>query len=93
MYNFESSRFVAPNSSSLAYIFGLSLCSLILDNNVRRLKDLNRERMGAVLSDCLEETREKGGADDLILGGFGIRQFDGLCAVVFAVQPGKVLVV
>ena len=93
MDDFESSSLVTPNCSCVSDIPCLTLRFGVLEDDIRRLEDLDGEWVGAILSDGFEETGEEGSTDDLECECFGVTDANDLCAVVFAVQPVKVFFV
>ena len=89
----EARRAAAPGGREVALVAGLALLGLVLEDDVGRLEDLDGQAVRLVLTDRLEETGEKRGPDNLVLLRLGVGQSDGGLAVVFTVQPGKVLIV
>ena len=92
MNDLEPSRPVAPDRGSMAHVSRLTFTSCVLEHDIGRFENLDRERVRAVLADGFEETWEQGGSDDLIFGRLGIGEPDGGLPVVFAVQPCEVFV-
>jgi hypothetical protein len=91
MYNLEPGSLVAPDSCGVSDVSSLPFPFGIFDDNVTRLKDLDRECVRAVLSNGLEEPRNERGAHDLELERLRISDFDDCLAVVNVVEPFKVL--
>lgn len=91
--HFETARLSVPRGGEVTLVPGLTLKSLILEDDVSDLEDLEGHGVGRVLTDSLEDAGEEGSADDLVLGGFGVREADSCVSVVLAVEPGEVLVV
>jgi hypothetical protein len=59
MDNFESSRFITPNGTSVPNVSRLPFFSLVLHHNVTNFEDGNGKRMRSVLANGLEKTREE----------------------------------
>ena len=91
MHNLEPSGLVAPHSCCTADIPRLSLKCSIFEDNIGRLKDLDRQRVRAVLADGLEEALEQRGAHYLKLERLGIGDAHGEVAGVFPVEELEVL--
>lgn len=74
-------------------VSGLSLECRVFENDIGRLEDTYRERMGPILPNGLEEAGEKRRAHDLELQCLGVSDFDRRCSVIFTVEPCKILLV
>lgn len=91
MHNLEPCRLVTPYRRRMSHVPRLSLSRHVFENNIIDVKDLDRQRMRTVFTDGFEKAWEEGGSDDLEFQCFGVPDFDDLAAVVFTVQPIKVL--
>lgn len=90
--NLEATALAVEGSSKVTLVATLALQGHVLESNVADLEDLHRHAVGLVLTDRLQQTGEKTGANHLELGGLGVGKLDSGVAIVLAVQPGKVLV-
>lgn len=93
MNDLEPRALIAPHRREPPRIARLALRARVLEHDVGRLEDPDRQRVRAVLPDRLEEAGEERGADYLVLERLGVGESDGRGAVVFSVEPGEVLVV
>lgn len=93
MDNLEAGRLVAPDGGDLSVVPRPSLFAHVLHGNVRYLKDRDRQRQLLVLSDRLEQSREKRSSHHLVLDRLGVGQGDGKVPGVGSVEERKVLVV
>ena len=89
--DFEPARFGQVGRGEVALVAAFALQGDILVGHVAHFEHLDRDGVVLVLAEGLEEAREEGGADDLVLGRFGVGQPDGGVAVVDAVQVCEVL--
>lgn len=65
--DFETAVLAAEGGGEVALVAGLALSRLVLKDDVGDLEDLHGNAVALVLADGLEKTREKRGADDLVL--------------------------
>ena len=93
MNHLEAAGLAAPGRGKVSLVATLAFERKVFEGDVRHLEDLDRHAVMLVLSDRLEEARKERRPHDLILRRLRVGQLDGRRAVVFAVQPGKVLVV
>ena len=93
MHDLESCCLVAPHGGGAPHVARLALARGVLEHDVRRLEDAQRERVRAVLTDRLEQAREERRAHHLELERLWVRNLDRRLAVVGHVEPRKVFLV
>ena len=90
VYDFEPARLGEEGGGEMALITAFALEGVIFEGHVADFEDLDRDAVVFVFSQGLEEAREEGRADDLVLCRFRVGQSDGRVAVVDAVEECKV---
>ena len=93
VHDLESGRLVAPHRRGVPVVARLTLAPRVLEHDVGRLEDANRQRVRPVLPHRLEQAREERGAHHLELERLGVRDLDRRLAVVGHVEPSKVFFV
>jgi hypothetical protein len=93
VHDLESGRFVAPRRRGVPLVARLTLAPGILEHDVGRLEDADRQRVRPVLPDRLEQAREERGAHHLKLERLWVRDLDRRLTVVGRVEPSKVFFV
>ena len=91
MHDLEAAVLGQKGRGEMALVATFALEGEVLEGDVADLEDLHRDAVVFVFAQGLEEARQEGGADDLVLGRFGVGEADGGGAVVGTVQVGKVL--
>ena len=93
MHNLEPGRLVAPQRGGVPHVARLALARDVLEHDVGRLEDAQRERVRAVLPDRLEQARQERRADHLELERLGVRDLHRRLAVVGHPEPREVFLV
>ena len=93
MDHLEAGGFVAPERRGVADVARLALSRRVLEDDVGRLEDLDREGVRTVFADRLEQALEQRRPYDLEFERLRVRDPHRLRAVVFPVKPLKVLLV
>lgn len=93
VHDLEPGRLVAPHRRGVPLVARLTLAPGILEHDVGRLEDANRQRVRPVLPDRLEQARKERGAHHLELERLGVRDLDRRLTVVGRVEPSKVFFV
>lgn len=89
---FETGGFAIPRCREPPLVPTPPLCFLVLHADIADLKNPHRHRMPFVLPYRLQQAWKQAGPHNLVLGGLRVLQADRF-TVVFAVQPGVVLIV
>lgn len=77
----------------MALVAGFPLQLRRLESHIADLEHLHRQAVVFILADRLEEARQQARAHDLVFCCLGVREADCRLPIIFAVQPGEVLVV
>ena len=93
VHDLEPGRLVAPHRRGMPHVARLTLAPGVLEHDVGRLEDADRQRVRPVLSDRLEQARKERGAHHLELERLGVRDLDRRLTVVGRVEPSKVFFV
>jgi hypothetical protein len=93
VHGLESGGLVAPHRRGVPLVARLALAPCVLEYDVGRLEDAYRQRVRAVLSNCLEQARQERRAHHLELERLGVRDLDRRLTVVGRVEPSKVFLV
>lgn len=93
MHDFKTCTLVAPHGSCMPLVTRLAFSRDIFENNFRRLKDLNRQRVRAVLANRFEEAWDERRSDDLKFECLRIGNLNRGVIVVFMIQPFEILFV
>ena len=93
MHDLESGGLVAPERGGVPHVARLALARDVLEHDVGRLEDAQRQRVRAVLADRLEQARQERRAHHLELERLGVRDLHRRLAVVGRPEPGKVFLV
>ncbi len=91
VHDLEAAALGQKRGGEVALVAALALERWVLEGDVADLEDADGDAVVLVLAQGLEQARQEGGADDLVLGRFGVGEPDGGGAVVGAVQVGEVL--
>ena len=93
MHDLEPGRLVAPHGGGMPHVARLALARDVLEHDVGRLEDAQRQRVRPVLPDRLEQAWQERRAHYLELERFRVRDLDCRLAVVGCPEPGKVFFV
>ncbi len=93
VHHLEPALLVAIDGTESPCVLGPADLVWRLHRNVRDLKNAEWQRVRAVFPQRLEQAGEEGCPDDLVLGGGGVLQPDGIVAGVFPVEGGEIVVV
>ncbi len=93
VHDLEPGRLVAPQRRGMPLVARLALARGVLEHDVGRIEDAQRQRVRPVLPDRLEQAWQQRRAHHLELERLGVRDLDRRLAVVGRVQPSKVFFV